>query len=266
VPLANSSDDIAGEQSRFTGGAAFADGGDDKLPVIGFADRLADNPVRSLLEALGTHQAGSDVEGLIDRDGKTNALSADADGDIEADHLAIDIQQRPSGVAWVDAGVALNEVVVFLLVANLHVAVQGADDPAGHRVLVAIGVADGDHLLALHQVARGPEMDRRQRLLRVKLDDSEIGLRVVRNQARDGRSFVGQRDLNVADAFDHMIVCEDVAAGIDDDSRTHAVHLPHGVGCAKRGVLRPHILTAVNTDDRGLRLVDRFDDRRVAKL
>src|SRR5262245_43080407 len=185
--------------------------------------RLAGDAVRGLLEPLGAHEAGGDFEGFVDGNGKANALGADADGDVDTDGFAVDVQQRAARVAGVDAGIALNEVVIFLLVAYLHVAVQGADDAAGHGVLVAVGIADGDDLLAFHQVARGAKVDDRQWLLGVDFDDGQIGFGVVRDEAGDGRLAVGEGDLDIANAFDDVIVGQNVAAGIDDDAGAHAV-------------------------------------------
>ena len=75
--------------------------------------------------------------------------------------------------------------------------------------------------------------------LRVDLDDGQVGLGVVRDQAGDGVLAVGQRDLDVAHAFDDVVVGEDVAAGVDDDAGAHAVDLADGVGRAEARRFRP---------------------------
>ena len=54
------------------------------------------------------------------------------------------VEQRAAGVARIDGGVGLDEVVVRALV---DVPPERADDAGGHRVLEAEGVADRDHPL-----------------------------------------------------------------------------------------------------------------------
>jgi hypothetical protein len=77
--------------------------------------------------------------------------------DVDADQLAVNVQQRATGVAGVDAGVGLDEGLVGHLLVEGDVAVDGADDADGDGVLVAVGVADGDDRLADLHVAGGAQ-------------------------------------------------------------------------------------------------------------
>ena len=167
---------------------------------------------------------------LVDGDGEADALRAGADGHVDADHLAVDVQQRPARVAGIDAGVGLDQVVVELGVAHLDRAVQRADDAAGDRVLVAVGVADRDDRLARHQVGGGAERHHRQRRAGVDLDDGQIGFHVAGHQLGDVPLAVGQGDEDFADAVDHVIIGDDVAAGVDHHAGAHAVDAAAGVG------------------------------------
>ena len=197
------------------------------------AARFADNAVRGLLELLGADEAGGDFERLVDRNCKADALRSHARGHVDADYQAVNVQERSAGIARIDARIALNQVVVFLLVADLHVAMQRADDPARHRMLISVGIADGDDLLTFHQIAGGAELDHRQWLFDVDLDHGQVGLAVVSDASRDGCLSVGQRHLNVADPLDDVIVRQHIAARIDHNSRAHAVDLADGGRCAE---------------------------------
>ena len=89
---------------------------------------------------------------------------------------------------------------------------------------------------------------------------------IVGDEAGDGGAAVGERHLDVADAFDDVVVGEDVAARVDDDAGAHAVDLPHRRRRSRARRFGPHGLAAVDVDDRGLGLLDGPDDRRVAQL
>src|SRR5438045_2214859 len=62
------------------------------------------------------------------RDGEADALRPGADGHVNADQLAVDVQQRPAGVARVDAGVRLDQLLVRHVLVETDVALDGADD------------------------------------------------------------------------------------------------------------------------------------------
>src|SRR5690606_32342996 len=69
---------------------------------------------------------------LVGGDGEADALEtagAAGDGRVDADDLPADVDQRPAGVAGVDGGVDLDEVLVAPLAEDADiVAVEGADD------------------------------------------------------------------------------------------------------------------------------------------
>ena len=89
----------------------------------------------------GTHQVG--------RDGEADAGGAARRRDdhaVDADQLAVHVDQRAAGIARIDRGVGLDEILVLRLVAG-HMG-EGRDDAAGHRLADAEGVADGQHQVA----------------------------------------------------------------------------------------------------------------------
>ncbi len=156
---------------------------------------------------------------------------------VDADHLAVDVQQRAAGVARVDAGVGLDQVFIGLGVADLDRPVQGADDPLRDRVVIAEGVADGDHRFGGHQVAGGANGDDGEPLagLQVDLDDGQVGIGVAGDELGGAVAAVAQGDLDLADAVDHVMVGHHVAPGVDDHAGPHAVDAAGLFGMAGLG-------------------------------
>ena len=79
-----------------------------------------------------------DPVGQIDRNGKAVAgvePGLAGDGGVHADHFAPHAHQRAAGVARVDGGVGLNEVLnaAVALAREGKAAALGADDAGGHR-------------------------------------------------------------------------------------------------------------------------------------
>ena len=99
----------------------------------------------------------------VDGDGEADVLGAGDDGGVDADDLAAGVDQRPAGVAGVDGGVGLDEVVERMtpsLIARSLAETMPAGD-AGVAAQVE-GVADGDHVVADPQVGAGAELGRRE--------------------------------------------------------------------------------------------------------
>jgi hypothetical protein len=117
--------------------------------------------VPGAVDPLDGEQFRDDRQRLVDRDREADPLGAGPHGDVDPDHLPVDVEERPAGVARIDARVGLDEVLVLLGAGHFDVAVQRGDDPAGDRVLVAVGVAEGEHRLADHEVVRGSDRDHR---------------------------------------------------------------------------------------------------------
>jgi hypothetical protein len=67
------------------------------------------------------------------------------DGGVDADHLAAQVEQRPAGIAAVDGGIGLDEIVEWPLA---DVAASRAHDASGGGAAQPEGVADGQHPVA----------------------------------------------------------------------------------------------------------------------
>jgi len=160
----------------------------------------------------------------IDGDGEADALRLPVDGGVDADQLALDVEQRAARVPGVDRSVGLDEVGVSPVLV-VQRAADRAHHAGGHRVREAEGVADRDHGLADHEIGRGPEGDVRQVAARLDAHDRDVGVGVRSHQRGVELALVGERHVDAARALDHVHVGHDGAVGRDDDARAEARRL-----------------------------------------
>ena len=145
-------DDIAALQSRQSRRTVGVNPVDNHHPRLARLHVLGDQSVVCVVDLLDTHQPGDRLAGFVDGDGETDLLGLGADGDVDADHFAHQVDQGTAAVAGIDRGVGLDQVAVGLGVVRIDVAPQRADVSDGDRALVSEGVADGDDFLTQHQV------------------------------------------------------------------------------------------------------------------
>ena len=93
--------------------------------------------------------------------------------------------------------------------------------PARHGSGQAKGIADGVHLLADLQVARIAE-NRGREIGRLDLNDGKIMCRVAANHGRAKLLAVVHGYFDLARVGDHVVVGEDVALFINDETRALA--------------------------------------------
>src|SRR5262249_58858766 len=67
------------------------------------------------------------------------------DGGIDPDDVAVDVEGRAAGIAFIDRRIDLNEVVVGT---RPNVATTGRDDTGRHRAAEAERIADREHPVA----------------------------------------------------------------------------------------------------------------------
>src|SRR5271165_3559428 len=165
--------------------------------------------------------------------GKANALiaaRAGVDGGVDADHLAIHVDQRAARVAGVNGGVGLDERLE--LAPGDDVASLGGDDAGGHGFLETEGAAHGEHPVAHFHGVRVAQLGGRQRLLGVNLDDRQIGFLVHADHDSvigHGGGIVHQLHADAIGLLHHVVVGDDVTLGIDDDAGTEGAltHVAH---------------------------------------
>ena len=69
-------------------------------------------PCVGAVAAADADHVGGDADHGVHRDGEADPLGAGADGDVDADQLAVDVHQRAARIAGVDAGVGLDQRLV----------------------------------------------------------------------------------------------------------------------------------------------------------
>ncbi len=134
---------------------------------------------------------------------------------IDADELAACVDERSAGVAGVDGGVGLNEVLERRD-AELPAA-RRADDAHGHRLAQAQRVADRENDVADLEGIRPAEADFGQ-VGQVDLQQRELGVGVRADQRGHGHAAVGQLHANLVGVANDVIVRDDVAGAVDDDA------------------------------------------------
>ncbi len=175
--------------------------------------------------------AGAD-EVVVDRDdgvgghGESDALIAGRlreDGGVDADDFAVHVEQRAAGVAGIDGGVGLDEVLELSARAGLDGAVLGGNDAGGDGLRQGEGAADGFNPVADLGLVGVAELDGGQRGIGVDLDDGEVGGLVGADHARRTSEVLsvgigGELDVDLVGLLDHVIVGDDVALGVDDEA------------------------------------------------
>ena len=78
-----------------------------------------------------TDQLLNDAFSARNGDRKANALSFAVNGRVDADQFAFDVEQRAAGIAGINRGIGLDEIVVRSPI-SVKRAIQGADDAGGH--------------------------------------------------------------------------------------------------------------------------------------
>ena len=207
--------------------------------------------------------------GHVRGDGEADPFGAAAAADdevVDPDHPPVDIDKRASGVARIDRGAGLEELVGLLAG---RAPPFGADDSLRHGLLKAEGVADGEDHLADPYVLRVAEGDRGQSL-GIDLEHGNVGALVCSGKARREGTSVVELDGDLGGAGDHVPVGDDVTLGTDDHSRAHLVVL--GNAAAPESEELPYQRLAVrkrccrDADDRGNDMVDKLRELPVHGL
>ena len=174
-----------------------------------------------------------DALGRVGGDGEADALRRQDDRRVDADDVARRIDQRPAGIAGIERGIGLDDVVEQTSRLAAHRAAERADDARGHRMLESVRAADGDRDLAdahAEQIGEPPVAQAR----RADLEDSEIGIRVVADEFPRRRAPVRQRHLDRTGAAGYVAVGYNIAVRGDDESRNRSLRAGHRGGrCAR---------------------------------
>ena len=140
---------------------------------------------------------------------------------IDADQLAIGVDQRASGIADVDGRVGLDEV--FESRHAQLAAAGGAHDALRDGLRQAHGVADGEHDVADAQPVRMPQRHHRYVRFQIELQHREVGVRIAADDLRVGDAAVGELGADQIGGGDHVVIGDHVRGAIDDDARAQAL-------------------------------------------
>ena len=167
--------------------------------VVGLALQFGD-------DRLG--ESGGDRETDADR-----AARRRIDRRIDADDLAVHVEHRPAGIAPVDRGVGLQEIVVG---AGLDVALAGREDARGDAAAETERIADRQHPIADPRGVAVAPGGGGQRLVGLDLQQRDIGLGVAPDELGLQIGVVVQNDGDLVGVGDHVIVGYDITRRVDD--------------------------------------------------
>lgn len=140
---------------------------------------------------------------------------------IDADDLAVHIEQCAAAVAWIDCRIGLQvgcrDSLAGAVGSGLHRAVECADDTGRHGLSIAECIANGDYLLTDPQLGRITECcygDLTARAGRKRaerhLDDGNVLSRIDAAQLCFVHLIVNKTDRKRRCALYHMVVCDDI--------------------------------------------------------
>ena len=136
---------------------------------------------------------------------------------VDADHFAVHVDQRSTGVAGIDGGVGLNKGLE--LAAGNDVAALGGNNARRHGLRQAKRAAYGQNPVAhLHAVGIA-HLRSRKCAVHLDFDHGEIGFLIGANHlgiVLHARRIVFEAHANAVGLLDHVPVGHDVALGIDD--------------------------------------------------
>src|SRR6516162_36340 len=153
-------DEIVGPQAGAFGRRARLDAGNHRPLGVSRAERLRDigsevldrYPDVAAFDLAAADQLLHDLARHVDRYGKADPDIPSGwghDRGVDADYSALEVDQRPARIAWIDRRVGLDEILIAF---DAGAAAEGADNPGGHGLTEAKRIADGEHEIADLQV------------------------------------------------------------------------------------------------------------------
>ena len=133
---------------------------------------------------------------------------------------------------------------------------QRADDAAGNRVFISVGVSHRHDRFSDHQIARGADRNHGEFFWAVDLDHGQIVDRIGRHFLGDEIAAAAQGDFDLLHAIDDVEVGENIASFVDHHACAHAVDASRALAVDRRIFAGVERLLAVNVHDR---IAHRFD-------
>ena len=159
------------------------------------------------------------VTGEAAGNGEADATAEALNESVDADDLAVDVDEGAATVSRVDVGVGLEEVLVHTgsLGAEDDIgAAFGADMAEGDAVFEAVGGADGDGKLAdADFIGVGENCDWQVGCL--DFEHGDVGLGIEAADSGIETAAILEADFDFFGILDDVAVCEDEAVASDDD-------------------------------------------------
>ena len=187
----------------------------DRRALGGDADPAASHP--AVAQQLAQHERGS-VRG----DREADALRALDHRGVDAHDLASRRHQRAAGVAWIERGVGLDQVLQLAPALAAQRAAERRNHAGGDGGLEAERVADRHHQPPAPQLLRVAEPRGGQRHRIVGAQQGEVGVGIVAQQPRGQVAAIGRHDIVRRRLLGDVAVGEDQAVGRDDHARPDA--------------------------------------------
>ncbi|MNV01074.1 hypothetical protein D3C71_912620 [compost metagenome] len=166
-----------------------------------------------------------DILGKLRRHGESDTDRTAArrnDRRIDADHLALHVEERTAGIALVDGRIRLDEIVIG---AGIDITPARGNNTDRQRSAKPEGIADGHHPVADAHAARITELDGLQRRFRLHLQDGKIGFRIGANQRRLELRTVRENHLDGVGTLDDVVVGDDVTGRVDHETGPQRIDL-----------------------------------------
>ena len=224
-------DDVAGLDAGRLGWSLVVDACDQRAArgrdVEALADVVGDllnphaEPAAARLAVLA--QLIDNGDGAVGGNGKADSNRTPRrrdDRGIDADDLAVEVEQRSAGIAAIDRRISLNVVVVGT---GIDVAVARGNDACGHRAAEAEWIADGNDPFAQSQLVGIAEFDRLERLVGMHPQQREIALAVLADERGLELGAVVENDADFVRVGDDVIIGDDKAGRIDDEAGTERI-------------------------------------------
>ena len=165
------------------------------------------------------HDAAHEIDGNRKTDPFGSAGGAVQHGGVDADQVALRVDERAAGIAEIDGGIGLNEILESR--ESELTAARGAHDALRHGLADAVGIADREHDVADAQCI-GAAHGHDGQLGDVQMQNGDVRVGILPDDGRVGDATVGELHPDRIRARDDVLIRHDGAGGIDDDAGSQA--------------------------------------------